>query len=41
MILELYTTMRAVPDQLEAKSDWPVSADVIDLCEQLGVKESE
>lgn len=27
--------------QVEAKSDWPVSADVIDLCEQLGVKEGE
>jgi hypothetical protein len=28
-------------EQVEAKSDWPVSADVIDLCEQLGVKEGE
>lgn len=27
--------------QVEARSDWPVSADVIDLCEQLGVKEAE
>lgn len=27
-------------EQVEAKSDWPVSADVLDLCEQLGVKES-
>lgn len=27
--------------QVEAKTDWPVSADVIDLCEQLGVKEAE
>lgn len=26
-------------EQVEAKSDWPVSADVVDLCEQLGVKE--
>ena len=25
--------------QVEAKSDWPVSADVVDLCTQLGVKE--
>ena len=28
-------------EQVEAKSDWPVSADVVDLCEQLGVKEGE
>ena len=27
--------------QVEAKTDWPVSADVVDLCEQLGVKEGE
>jgi hypothetical protein len=27
--------------QVEAKTDWPVSADVVDLCEQLGVKEDE
>jgi len=27
--------------QVEAKSDWPVSADVIDLCEQLGIPEGE
>lgn len=27
--------------QVEAKSDWPVSGDVVDLCEQLGVKEGE
>jgi len=27
--------------QVEAKSDWPVSADVVDLCEQLEVKEGE
>lgn len=25
--------------QVESKRDWPVSADVLDLCEQLGVKE--
>ena len=28
-------------EQVEAKSDWPVSADVVDLCEQLEVKEGE
>lgn len=28
-------------EQVEARSDWPVSADVVDLCEQLGVKEGE
>jgi len=27
--------------QVEAKTDWPVSADVVDLCEQLEVKEGE
>ena len=27
--------------QVEAKSDWPVSADVVDLCEQLGIEEKE
>jgi hypothetical protein len=27
--------------QVEAKSDWPVSADVVDLCEQLGIVEGE
>lgn len=27
--------------QVEARTDWPVSADVVDLCEQLGVKEGE
>ncbi len=27
--------------QVEAKTDWPVSADVIDLCEQLGIVEGE
>ena len=27
--------------QVEAKTDWPVSADVVDLCEQLGIKEDE
>jgi len=27
--------------QVEAKADWPVSADVIDLCTQLGVPEGE
>ncbi len=28
-------------EQVEARADWPVSADVVDLCAQLGVKESE
>ena len=28
-------------EQVEAKTDWPVSADVVDLCEQLEVKEGE
>ena len=28
-------------EQVTAKSDWPVSADVVDLCEQLGVREGE
>ena len=27
--------------QVEVKSDWPVSADVVDLCEQLGIEEKE
>jgi len=27
--------------QVEAKTDWPVSADVVDLCEQLGIVEGE
>lgn len=27
--------------QVEAKSDWPVSGDVVDLCEQLGIEEKE
>lgn len=27
--------------QVEAKTDWPVNGDVVDLCEQLGVKEGE
>lgn len=27
--------------QVEAKSDWPVSADVVDLCDQLGIPEGE
>ncbi len=25
--------------QVEARTDWPVSADVVDLCEQLGIAE--
>lgn len=28
-------------EQVTAKADWPVSADVVDLCEQLGVREGE
>jgi len=28
-------------EQVEAKSDWPVSADVVDLCEQLGVRDTD
>lgn len=28
-------------EQVEAKSDWPVSGDVVDLCEQLGIPEGE
>jgi hypothetical protein len=27
--------------QVEARTDWPVSTDVVDLCEQLGVREAD
>lgn len=27
--------------QVEAKGDWPVSGDVVNLCEQLGIEEKE